>query len=184
MKGLVHKLGPTLFAQHLTVSQAAHASQAARAAGSLGQNMLYGGYLASQYKYNFMHPHYKYGAGPLALSGFPSPELFAYGYHEAAQAEQASIQPSQSVADFSFSDFFYQRQQCVSEVEHLAKKEPAKYEAQQVLVENLRFCDLLMYLDTITVSQKLIADSSFFFDILARVTDDRAFQMPCKFQSE
>ena len=72
----------------------------------------------------------------------------------------------------------------MSEVEHLAKKEPAKYEAQQVLVENLRFCDLLMYLDTITVSQKLIADSSFFFDILARVTDDRAFQMPCKFQSE
>ena len=66
----------------------------------------------------------------------------------------------------------------------MAKTEPAKYEAQQVLVENLRFCDLLMYLDTITVSQKLIADSSYFFDILARVTKDRAFQIPCKFQSE
>ena len=36
MKFLVHKLGPTLFAQHITVSQAAHASNAARAAGSLG----------------------------------------------------------------------------------------------------------------------------------------------------
>lgn len=80
MKILVQKQGPTLFAQHITVSQAAHSSKVARATGSFGQNMLYGGYLASQYKYNFMHPHYKYGQSPMALTSFPSPELFAYGY--------------------------------------------------------------------------------------------------------
>lgn len=47
MKILVHKQGPTLFAQHITVSQAAHSSTVARTTGSFGQNMLYGGYLAS-----------------------------------------------------------------------------------------------------------------------------------------
>lgn len=63
MKVLLHKQGPTLFAQHITVSQTTHSSKAARATGSFGQNMLYGGYLASHsamspYKYNFMYPQY------------------------------------------------------------------------------------------------------------------------------
>ena len=69
--------------------------------------MLYGGYFGSQYKYNFIHPHYKYAASPLALSGFPSPELFTYGYPDAIAAEQACASSSQSVSDFNFSDFFY-----------------------------------------------------------------------------
>lgn len=60
MKILVHKQGPTLFAQHITVSQAAQSAKQ-RATGSFGQNMLYGGYLASQYKYHFMYPQLKYG---------------------------------------------------------------------------------------------------------------------------
>ena len=66
----------------------------------------------------------------------------------------------------------------------MRKSQPEKYEAMDKLVENLRFCDLLMYLDTITVSQKLITDSNYFFDVLSRVTVGKAFSTPCKFQSE
>lgn len=48
----------------------------------------------------------------------------------------------------------------------------------------LRFCDLLMYLDTITVSPKLIRDADFFFDVLSKVTKGRAFQVQCKFHNQ
>ena len=41
-----------------------------------------------------------------------------------------------------------------------------------------------MYLDTITVSQKLIRDADFFFDILSKVTKGRAFQVQCKFHNQ
>jgi hypothetical protein len=41
-----------------------------------------------------------------------------------------------------------------------------------------------MYLDTITVSQELVSDANFLFEVLANVTKERAFQMPCRFQSE
>lgn len=90
MKVLLHRQGPTLFAQHITVSQAAHSSKASRATGSFGQNMLYGGYLASQYKYNFMYPQYKYGQSPLSLTSFHQQDVFSLGYPEAVLSDQSS----------------------------------------------------------------------------------------------
>ena len=64
---------------------------------------------------------------------------------------------------------------CPSEVDHFAKNEPEKFKADKTLVDNLRFCDLLMYLDTITVSHELISDANFFFEVLANVTKGQAF---------
>ena len=105
MKMLVQKQGPTLFAQHITISATARQAKVARATGSFGQNMLYGGYLASQYKYNFMYPQYKYGQGSMGLTAFPSPDVYPYAEQQVMHTEPETASRSHSASEFN--DFFY-----------------------------------------------------------------------------
>ena len=67
-------------------------------------------------------------------------------------------------------------------MENFMQAEPVKYLATNVLIHNLRFCDLLFYTDTISVSHDLVEDADTIFQALEAVTDGQAFRTPCHFQ--
>jgi hypothetical protein len=57
-----------------------------------------------------------------------------------------------------------------------------KYHAQQTLEQNLVFCDLFVYLDTVSVSHSLIENVDDFFNTLSYASNGQAFSHLCQFQ--
>ena len=81
-----------------------------------------------------------------------------------------------------FEECFYCRQQTKTEIERFMLEEPSKYLAYQYLFNSIRFNDLLMYADTISVTHAIIQDPQALFGALNSASGGQAFQSPCQFQ--
>ena len=81
-----------------------------------------------------------------------------------------------------FEEVFYCRKQPRPETENLSEQEPKRMSAFNELLENVRFCDLFQYLDTISVSLDIVKNSSHFFEIMHNSTYGKAFESACNFE--
>jgi len=69
-----------------------------------------------------------------------------------------------------FEEGFYCRVQHKSEIDSIIQNDTLKYMAQQKLEANVRLCDVLSYLDTISVSYEMVDNATNFFNTLSYIS--------------
>ena len=82
----------------------------------------------------------------------------------------------------NFEDSFYCRVQQKNEIDRMIEQEAESYQGANDLVQNLRFCDLFFYLDTVSVSYDFVKDPNQLFSALNAVSGGQSFKKCCQFQ--
>ena len=82
----------------------------------------------------------------------------------------------------NFEDSFYCRVQQKNEIDRMIEQEGERYQRENDLVQNLRFCDLFFYLDTVSVSYDFVKDPNQLFSALNAISGGQSFKKCCQFQ--
>jgi len=142
-------------------------------AGGMGFNQHYSQGYGPQY---FLASNSLYQSQLSKYGSYVNPDV--YGYHEENEDAVYKDIPQH------FEDCFYCRTQQRTETEKQKENEPDKLQAFKQLADNVRFCDLFQYLDTISISPELVKDPAAFFEVMSNSTNGQAFSSPCHFEHD
>ena len=94
----------------------------------------------------------------------------------------------------SFEEVFYHRPSSEAEYLTIKHSEKEKLDAEKVkhsrskcfqeILKHVRVTDYQSCLDTLTVSEELVADADYFFRLMSYATNNQAFSLNCQFETK